>query len=255
MCKIATFVIMTVFCGIFFVSPEARSENIPPEARRHMDRGQAAVELSKSSADLEDAILEFEKAASLAPAWPDVFHDLGLAHEKNANYDKAILNLKHYLELLPGAVDAEEVRRLINKIEYRKEKAQREQMDPNNLVGVWAPDEDNGGGFDRFEIRRYQGKVVGGLLVDKFTEERGLGRTPWFVPVQWDGRSLIISHTRYFYCDKSIKKDCCPADASLSLTVIDKDTFKGTIQMLPSDLDRNRIKGYLVEERVWKRVK
>jgi tetratricopeptide (TPR) repeat protein len=76
----------------------ANAQNISDEAMHHFDRGQAAVEMAKSPTDYEDAIKEFEKAATLAPDWPDVYYNLGLIQEKLRKYDDAIKNLTKYLE-------------------------------------------------------------------------------------------------------------------------------------------------------------
>jgi hypothetical protein len=230
-------------------------QDVSEEARRHFDRGVAALEMAQSPADCEAAINEFEQAVKLAPDWPDVFYNLGIAQEKAEKYGDAVRSYQQYLRLAPNSSDAEEVKSLINKLEYRREKAEKERMDPNGLVGIWAPDEENGGAFYRFEIRNNNGVVEGGLRMYAFTEELGLGRRPWFVPIQWDGMLLVISHTRYFYCDKSVQMDCCPADASLSLTMIAKDTLKGTLRILWYKDHGGDVFPENVEERVWKRVK
>ena len=98
------------------------AQNISDDARRYFDRGQAAVEMAKTSADYEDAIKEFEKAARLAPDWSDVYYNLGLIQEKIGKYDDAFRNLTKYLELSPNASDAGEVKKFIAKIEYKMEK-------------------------------------------------------------------------------------------------------------------------------------
>jgi tetratricopeptide (TPR) repeat protein len=84
------------------------------EARRHFDYGEAAVKIK----DYEAAIKEFEQAARLAPNWPDVFYDLGLAQEGANKYGDAVKSYREYLRLAPNANDAEEVKSLINKLEY-----------------------------------------------------------------------------------------------------------------------------------------
>lgn len=228
---------------------------VSEEARRHIDRGQAAIEMAKTPADLEDAVREFQKAAELAPSWPDPYYNLGMVYEKIGTYDQAIRNLNRYLELSPTASDAGQVRSLINKLEYKMEKAEKERMDPNNLVGVWAPDDANGGVFERFEIRNNNRIVEGGLRQYEFTEERGLSCRPWFVPIQWDGSLLVIAHTRYYYCDKSVQKNCCPTDASLSLVMVAKDTLKGTLRITSYKDHYGIVSPESVEERVWIRVK
>src|SRR4030042_328916 len=64
------------------------AETVSEEAQRYMAQGIAAVEMAKDPADYEDAISKFEKAKSLAPNWPDVYYNLGLAQEKAGKYRK-----------------------------------------------------------------------------------------------------------------------------------------------------------------------
>ena len=84
--------------------------------------------------------------------------------------------------------------------------------------GLRDPGMDNGGAFHRFQIINRQGTLMGALRPYAFTEERGLSRPPVFVPVHWDGTTLVIPATRYFYCDESVQADCCPAEASLRIS-------------------------------------
>ena len=228
------------------VSASAASE----EAQRHFDRGQAAVEIANKPADLEDAVKEFQKAIDLAPNWPDPHYQLGMVQNKMERFDDAIKNLTRYLELAPQAKDAPQIKQLINKIEYRKEKAERERMDPNNLVGIWAPDEEAG---LQFEIRNNNGIVEGGLRMDDVYLT--FPPRPWFVPIKWDGTLLVIPHLRYFYCDKTVQMNDCPATAGLSLSMIGKDTLKGTLQIASFKHHDGIVSPKRVIERVWKRVK
>jgi ankyrin repeat protein len=81
----------------------------------------AAVELAKSPDDYAAAIEEFEKAAKLAPDWPGIYYNLGLIQEKAGNYSNAVMSLLRYIHLAPNASDAETVKSLINKLEYKFE--------------------------------------------------------------------------------------------------------------------------------------
>jgi len=115
----------------------ANAQNISDEAKRHFDRGQAAIEMAKTDMDYEDAIKEFEQAATFAPDWPDVYYNLGFIQEKVNKYDDAVRNLKRYLELSPNASDAEMVKSTVNKIEYKKQKADEESKITSLLSGKW----------------------------------------------------------------------------------------------------------------------
>jgi tetratricopeptide (TPR) repeat protein len=118
--RILSLGLAVVFCLSIGIT---NAQNISDEAMRYFDRGQAAVEMAKTQADYEDAIKEFEKAAKLAPEWPDVYYNLGLIQEKIGKYSDAIKNLTKYLELSPNASDSREVKKFIAKIEYKMEKA------------------------------------------------------------------------------------------------------------------------------------
>jgi len=115
----------------------ANAQNVSDEAMRYFDRGQAAVEMAKTPADYEDAVKEFENAATLAPDWPDVYYNLGLIQEKLGKYDNAFRNLTKYLELSPNASDVREVKKFIAKTEYKIEKVKAEQDKVKDLSGTW----------------------------------------------------------------------------------------------------------------------
>lgn len=256
--KTKAFYLVAVLAVSVLLLSSVNAQTVSEEARRHIDRGQAALEMAKTPADLEDAVREFQKAAELAPDWPDPYYNLGMVQNKIERFDDALKNLTRYLQLAPNARDAQEVKQLINKIEYKKEKTEKERMDPNSLIGIWWVNgeiKEGHGLLYRFEIRNNNGIVEGGLRMYAFTEERGLGRRPRFVPIQWDGRLLVIPHTQYFYCDKSVQLNCCPTDASLSLTMIAKDTLKGTLQIAYYKDRGGIISPETVIENVWKRVK
>ena len=94
---------------------------VSEEARRHVDRGLAAVEMAKTPDDYERAISEFEKARSLAPDWADVYYNLGLVQEKAGKYGDAVVNFKKYLRLAPNSNETAKVKSLINKLEFKAE--------------------------------------------------------------------------------------------------------------------------------------
>jgi hypothetical protein len=109
--------IFILLCGI----ASSFGQTVSEEAKRHSDRGMAAVEMAKTAEDYGSAIKEFEQAAKLAPDWPDVYYNLGMVQEKAGKYSDAVTNLQQYLRLAPNASDAETVKSLINKLEYKKE--------------------------------------------------------------------------------------------------------------------------------------
>jgi tetratricopeptide (TPR) repeat protein len=66
------------------------SQTVSDEARRHFDRGTAAVELAKSPADYEVAIKEFQQAISLAPEWANAYYNLGKVQAQAEKFADAI---------------------------------------------------------------------------------------------------------------------------------------------------------------------
>jgi Tfp pilus assembly protein PilF len=114
-------------------SAAAAAQNVPEEARRYMARGIAAIEMAKSTGDYVLAALEFEKAAKLAPDWPEVYYSLGSVQAKMGDPASAVKSYQRYLELAPRSPDAEKVRQEIYKLEYLHDR----QKQAAALSGAW----------------------------------------------------------------------------------------------------------------------
>jgi len=99
---------------------------VPDEARRFMNRGMAAAEGAKTESDYRDAIQEFQKAVNSAPWLGSGYRNLAVVQDKAGRHAQAVQNLKLYLLTNPPATDAEAAKTLMDKIEYRQEKAARE---------------------------------------------------------------------------------------------------------------------------------
>jgi len=99
---------------------------VPDEARKYMDRGIAAIEGAKTEEDFRAASAEFLKAVNLAPWLGDAYRNLAIARDKSGQYDAALNNLRLYLLTSPSPADEAWAKSLINKVEYRKEKAAKE---------------------------------------------------------------------------------------------------------------------------------
>ncbi len=99
----------------------ADGQNISDEARRHFDRGMAAVEMAKAPDDFEVAINEFKQATVLAPDWADAYFNLGKVQEAAEKYTDAIANYRHYLSLFPEAADVAAVKSIITRLEFKAE--------------------------------------------------------------------------------------------------------------------------------------
>lgn len=104
------------------LSVAVNAQAVSEDARRHMARGQAAVEMAKSPVELEDAIKEFQEAARLEPTWPDPYYNLGLTQEKAGKLREAAASFKKYLQLAPNVPDAAKIQEQIYKLEYKAEK-------------------------------------------------------------------------------------------------------------------------------------
>lgn len=108
------------------------------QARRHFDRGVAAVEMARAPEGYGEAIEEFKQAARLAPEWAEPYYNLGLLQEKTGQYGAALESFRQYLLLAPNSSDVEEVKSHINKLEYRKEKTEENTFVLKKLAGKWV---------------------------------------------------------------------------------------------------------------------
>ena len=113
--------IITVFAVSALMLSAMNAGAVSEGAKRHLTHGQAAVEMATVPADYDLAIEEFTKAQSLAPDWPDVYYNLGVAQEKAGKFKEAADSLKRYLQLTPTAPNAESVRNLIIRLEFKAE--------------------------------------------------------------------------------------------------------------------------------------
>jgi tetratricopeptide (TPR) repeat protein len=190
----------------------AFSQNISEEAHRHFDRGIAAVETATATDDYESAIREFEQAVKLAPNWADAYYNLGMVQEKVEKFDEAIQNLRHYLRLSPEAADAEAVKTLVNKLEYKRDKANRGKeiiaalTAPGKLRWVsgtqqpaWAA-----------EFRLTEGKLEGALY---------LSTGKHWVPVAYDGKLLEYQYI-WYQCGFEVMPDGCPWKVTVRADIV-----------------------------------
>jgi tetratricopeptide (TPR) repeat protein len=119
--RMKTFYLIVVFAVSALPFSPAYAQTIPEEARRYMARGQAAVEMAKSPEEYDSAIKQFQKAAELAPAWPEPHYNLALLQEKKGKLKEAAASLREYLRLAPDAPDAAKLQEQIYKLEYKAE--------------------------------------------------------------------------------------------------------------------------------------
>lgn len=236
--KIYLFILML---GAF--AANAFAANVSDEAMRHWNRGLAAVEMAKSQADYEAAIAEFRQAAQLAPDWPDVWYNLGLVQDKAAKFEDALNSLKRYLQLTPDAGEASQVKQLMDKIEYKRERS--------NIEGIWKVDKNemsvtcDPGGYAikkgailssiftiediQLEVRKNQGKLEARVLSSKRRLGSWLPDGP-FVPVQQELDSIKIFDAPMSTCNSEIQSDHCPWKARFILKQTATNALEGTIE-------------------------
>lgn len=112
----------------------AMSEEGVADARRHMVRGVAAIEIAKSDAELSLAADEFRRATELDPTLSAAWYNLGSVQSKLGQFDAAIRNYKRYLMLAPKAGDAQKVEDEIIKLEFRQEQVAKAKA----RTGTWV---------------------------------------------------------------------------------------------------------------------
>ena len=110
-----------------------KATGTPEDARRHLVRGAAAIEMAKNLDDLAVAADEFRMATEIAPDMAPAWFNLGAVLAKTGPVNDAIAAYRRYLELSPGAPDAQKVADEIIKLEFRQERVAREQASS----GVW----------------------------------------------------------------------------------------------------------------------
>jgi len=104
------------------------------DARRHLVRGVAAIEIAKTADDLALAADEFRKATEIAPDMAPAWYNLGSVLAKTGQVDEAIASYRRYLALAPTAPDAQKVADEIIKLEFRQERVAKEQ----SSSGTWV---------------------------------------------------------------------------------------------------------------------
>lgn len=238
---------MIIFGFFVSMSLAVNAQTISEEARRHLIRGQAAVEAAKSSNDYKDAITEFELTSKLAPDWPAPYFNLGMVQGAAGNYDEAIKNLRKYLALSPNAADAAQVRDHIYKLEYLRERS--------NLEGIWRMDKNEVGvkcdpksvavtrrqTFTHSEqwIRDIQLEILkksGGYETRILSSKSIYGRTMGipdgpFVTLHREGETVKIFNAEMYTCVQNLASSLCPWDAKFILQQVSANTLKGTIDV------------------------
>jgi len=115
-------------------APKPRATGTPEDARHHMLRGMAAIEMAKSQAELTLAEDEFRMATEIAPQMAIAWFNLAKAQTQLGRFGEAVASYRQYLVLVPGAEDAQRVRDEIVKLEFRQELVAKSR----SRVGTWV---------------------------------------------------------------------------------------------------------------------
>ncbi len=122
---------------VVVVAFPATGQSPEEDARRHMVRGMAAVEMAKTEDDLSIAAVEFRKAIEIAPNMAAAWYNLASVQSKTGQLKEAIESYQKYLVLAPKAEDTQRVRDEITKIEFRMEQAGRIK----SRGGIWVAED------------------------------------------------------------------------------------------------------------------
>lgn len=218
--KIACF-----FVVLFFSSSLSWGQTVSEEARRHMMRGEAAVEIARTWQDYEIAIQEFKQAAKFAPDWPEIYYNLGVVQQKVKLYGEAIENLNRYLELAPNATDADAVRDLIYKIEFLKERGWSKE----DLVETWVGPKEAGSltiGLRKPGSEPRKGTCGEFVVTSSNAQHYHSVRV---CTAEFDGKRLQIG-LRYFREDR-IGQVFPVAFDSYDLTMVSRGRMTGTVKI------------------------
>lgn len=172
------------------VFSKADSQAPSEEARRHLNRGMAAVEMAKDPTDYDLAIEEFQNARRLAPEWPDVYYNLGLIQERVGKYKDAADSLRQYLRLSPNATDAETIRTMVDKLEFKAEQV----ITDDEALDIFASLKDS---------NKWQIKPMGNTRMATLSVSFDTIRS-WRRDTLLRGQGLSFE----FWCGS--QKNCCP---------------------------------------------
>lgn len=209
--NITLWILTLTLCAIMTYGV-SHAQSIPEEARRHMDRGQSALEMNNS----EDALNEFQKAADLAPNWPDPYYHLGLLQNQKGLFENALENLRRYLALAPHADHEREVKQHINKIEYRVEKQKEFQSIIRIITGPGEFRWKSGDQQPTWPVKfRMNGDKMEGLV------HLFVVRDSRWIPIVYDGKNFQYSF-RWYHCSLSLNHGC-PYQVSVKSEIISKE--------------------------------
>jgi len=220
------------------------AQEIPEEARKHMIRGQMAVEMARSPEDYGLAVREFEAAVRLAPSWAAPHYNLGLVRERGGRYAEAAGSLRAYLRLAPDAADAAAVREQIYRLEFRAE----QEVADEEILNIFASLTDQSrwrlvaptpaDQFNVYNFIRTIRKDGENLLVD-YRSRHDRVRTERVRP---SGRQLEFMLI-YNLCEPSVQRDECPEVFKYRLEVVSRQKVRMAVRIFFPDI-AGQVKAY-----------
>jgi tetratricopeptide (TPR) repeat protein len=87
-----------------------RALPVKPPLNAETDRHRILAENALKEKNLDSAIQHYEDALEIQPTWPAGWFNLALLYAEQKNYADATDSMKHYLELVPDAPDAQQAR-------------------------------------------------------------------------------------------------------------------------------------------------
>lgn len=200
---------------------------VSEKVRYHMVRGQTAMEMAKVPADYELAIEEFKKAQLLAPNWPDVYYNLGVAQEKAGKFKVAAQSLKRYLQLAPKAPNAASIKDLITRLEFKAEQEITDEVALDIFASL--------GDSNLWQIKeagpiytrgmRISGRAGNQIVVSYHAGTHGKST----INVTPQGKILEFD-TTYYLCDKSTQGNECPEWNGFNLEIVSTRQVKMSIK-------------------------
>jgi len=110
--------LIVLFIFLFSTNRLLAQQEIPENIKDQILKGTEALESAKVPQDIENAYNLFNQAAEIAPLYPDVHYFLGKTLSlMQGNTERAIQEMKIYLELYPDAPDREQVNIEIKELE------------------------------------------------------------------------------------------------------------------------------------------
>ena len=109
---------------------------IPDEAKQLFLQASALMKQTTTPEEMQKPIKLLQKALEIAPWWGNAYYNLSRAWELDGQYDEAVRQLNHYLELKPSEADAAEARAHIAVIQAEKETAEGKKQENESILAV-----------------------------------------------------------------------------------------------------------------------